>query len=87
MIAFFNNTFAATVLAAAVPVGLFIAFLLVRGALRRRYSPEDADDGPAFSMSQIENMYKKGHISKEEFEILRQNLMEGADLEAKEELN
>ncbi len=63
-------------------IGGIVVFLIARYIIRSRYVYDDNNIGPGFGMEEVENMFRKGLISKEEFERLR-NIVLGRDMENK----
>ena len=56
-------------------IGLLLALLIVRALLRERFfrSPR-GQDGPTFTMPQLQEMLQQGQISQQEFEKMKRDL-------------
>jgi hypothetical protein len=62
--------------AAAIIIGLYLLFLVVRWFLRSRIMSKDTEDsGSVFSLSELSQMLDKGLISQQEHDQLKKAML------------
>ena len=62
------------IIAAGAVIALYLAFRIVKRYLRSRIT-SGTEEGPSFSVMELQKMYDKGLISKEEFKRLRKEVI------------
>ena len=63
------------VIAASVVILFYIVFRMVKRYFRSRFASVAKEEGPAFSIGELQKMYDKGLISKDEFDKLRRRVI------------